>query len=86
MRSDNNQLDIFKHDPRLQGPALRKLAEAYRAAAETALRDVQFTASERQSRHDYYLAEAKRLEAEARRSTRPPRRRRTATQTGATAR
>jgi len=86
MRSDNNQLDIFKHDPRLQGPALRKLAEAYRAAAETALRDVQFTASERQSRHDYYLAEAKRLEAEARRSTRAPRRRRTATQTGATAR
>lgn len=86
MRSDNNQLDIFKHDPRLQGPALRKLAEAYRAAAETALRDVQFTTSERQSRHDYYLAEAKRLEAEARRFTRPPRRRRTATQTGATAR
>lgn len=86
MRSDNNQLDIFKHDPRLQGPALRKLAEAYRAAAETALRDVQFTASERQSRHDYYLAEAKRLEAEARRSTRTPRRRRTAAQTGATTR
>jgi len=86
MRSDNNQLDIFKHDPRLQGPALRKLAGAYRAAAETALRDVQFTASERQSRHDYYLAEAKRLEAEARSSTRAPRRRRAAAQTGATTR
>ncbi|WP_457320463.1 hypothetical protein [Stenotrophomonas sp. P5_B8] len=76
MRSDNNELDIFKHDPRLQGPALRKLAKAYRAAAETALRDVQFTDSERKSRNDYYLAEAKRLEAEARKCQRPPRRRR----------
>lgn len=84
MRSDNNQLDIFKHDPRLQGPALRKLAKAYRAAAETALRDVQFTDSERQSRHDYYLAEAKRLEAEARRTIRAPRRRRATHSTGAT--
>lgn len=75
MRSDNNQLDIFVHDPRLQQPALRKLAKAYRAAAETALRDVQFTATERQERHDYYLAVAKRLEAEARQLARPPRRR-----------
>lgn len=75
MRSDNNQLDIFEHDPRLQGPALRKLAKAYRAAAETALRDVQFTASVRQERHDYYLAEAKRLEAKARQLARTPRRR-----------
>ncbi len=83
MRSDNNQLDIFEHDPRLQGPALRKLAKAYRAAAETALRDVQFTATERQERHDYYLGEAKRLEARAHQLARPPRRRRTRS-TGAT--
>lgn len=85
MRSDNNQLDIFHHDPRLQGPALRKLAKAYRAAAETALRDVQFTAGERQSRHDYYLAEAKRLEAEAHKCNRAPRRRRATHSKGATA-
>lgn len=83
MRSDNNQLDIFEHDPRLQGPALRKLAKAYRAAAETALRDVQFTATERQERHDHYLGEAKRLESRARQLARPPRRRRTRS-TGAT--
>lgn len=86
MRSDNNQLDIFKHDPRLQVPALRKLAKAYRAAAQTALKDKQFRADERQDRHDYYLGEAKRLEAEARKCTRAPRRRRAAKQTGATAR
>jgi len=85
MRSDNNQLDIFVHDPRLQQPALRKLAKAYRAAAETALRDVQFTATERQERHAYYLAEAKRLEAEARKCNRAPRRRRAPHSKGATA-
>lgn len=74
MRSDDTQLNISDHALRLQGLALRRLAEAYRAAADTAMRDVQFTAGERQSRHDYYLAEAKRLEAEARKCNRAPRR------------
>jgi len=86
MRSDNNQLDIFKHDPRLQGPALRKLAKAHRESADEALKQFQFSAAIRQERHEYYKAEAKRLEAEARKSTRAPRRRRAAKQTGATAR
>jgi hypothetical protein len=82
MRSHNRQLDIFDHDPRLQAP---RLAKAYRAAADEALKQFQFSTSVRQERHDYYLAEAKRLEAEARRSTRAPRRRRATHSTGATA-
>lgn len=73
MRSDNNQLDIFKHDPRITAP---KLAKAFRAAAETALKDVQFSVRERQERHDYYLSEAKRHEAVARNSKRRAGRRR----------
>lgn len=83
MRSDNNQLDIFKHDPRLQGPALRKLAKAHRESADEALKQFQFSAAVRQERHEHYMAEAKRLEAEARQLARPPRRRRTRS-TGAT--
>ena len=61
MRSHDNQLDIFKDDPRVTAPIL---AKAFRAAAETALKDVQFSSRERQERHDYYLGEAKRHEAE----------------------
>jgi hypothetical protein len=73
MRSDNNQLDIFDHDPRINAP---KLAKAFRAAAEHALTQFEFTASVRQERHEYYLGEAKRLEAEMRLMTRGPRHRR----------
>jgi len=76
MRSDNNQLDIFEHDPRLQGPALRKLAQAYRDSADEALKQRQFSAVIRKERHEHYMAEAKRLEREARRLSRAPRRRR----------
>ncbi len=83
MRSDNNQLDIFKHDPRLQGPALRKLAEAHRESADEALKQFQFSAAIRKERHEHYMAEAKRLEAEARKCNRAPRRRRATQSTGA---
>lgn len=79
MRALRTQLDIFEHDP-------ARLAKANRVAAETALIDVQFTASERQERHDYYLGEALRLEALARQCRPAPvRSRRAAQQTGATA-
>ena len=74
MRSDNNQLDIFKHDPRLTAP---ELAKAFKAAAETALKDVQFTYRERQARHDYYMGEAKKHEAVARKAKRAASRRAT---------
>ncbi|MNV21813.1 hypothetical protein D3C71_1127570 [compost metagenome] len=77
MRSDNNQLDIFDHDPRLQGPALRKLAQAYRDSADEALKQHQFSVVIRKERHEHYMAEAKRIEAEVRRLSRAPRRRRT---------
>ncbi|WP_329890139.1 hypothetical protein [Stenotrophomonas muris] len=50
-----NQLDIFDHDP-------ARMAAANRAAAERALSDVQFTATVRQERHQYYLGEAERWE------------------------
>ncbi|WP_414540881.1 hypothetical protein [Stenotrophomonas forensis] len=50
-----NQLDIFDHDP-------ARMAEANRAAAERALSDVQFTATVRQERHEYYVSEAERWE------------------------
>ncbi|OBU64352.1 hypothetical protein A9K58_17325 [Stenotrophomonas maltophilia] len=50
-----NQLDIFDHDP-------ARTAAANRAAAERALHDVQFTATVRQERHDYYVGEAERWE------------------------
>lgn len=50
-----NQLDIFDHDP-------ARMAAANRAAAERALTDVQFTATVRQERHEYYLGEAERRE------------------------
>lgn len=50
-----SQLDIFDHDP-------ARMAAANRAAAERALTDVQFTATVRQERHEYYLGEAERWE------------------------
>lgn len=59
MRSDNNQLDIFAHDPRLS--AARE-APLWRAAAAQALMDFQFSAVVRKDRHDYYLAKAVELE------------------------
>ena len=49
------QLDIIRDDP-------ARNAQAWRAAAETALIDVQFSELERQQRYDYYMAEAVRLE------------------------
>lgn len=49
------QTDIFDDDPKRQ-------ALAWRAAAESALADVQFSEADRQRRHDYYAAEAERLE------------------------
>lgn len=73
MRALRTQLDIFEHDP-------ARLAKANRVAAETALMDVQFTATERQERHDYYLGEAVRLEALARQCRPTARRRRRTTQ------
>lgn len=54
MRS-TNQRDIFRDDP-------RRLAEANRAAAETALIDVQFSERERIKRHAHYMAEAAKYE------------------------
>lgn len=59
MRSDNNQLDIFIHDPRVS--AARE-APLWRAAAAQALVDLQFSAVVRKDRHDYYLAKAVELE------------------------
>lgn len=50
------QGDIVRDSPYIQ-------SRAWRAAAETALIDIQFTEAERKRRHDYYLAEAIRLEA-----------------------
>lgn len=41
---------------------MRATAKHWRAAAEHALTDTQFNAAERQRRHDYYLAEALKLE------------------------
>lgn len=74
MRSDNNQLDIFDHDPRLAG---KRLAKLYRESADEALKQYQFSASVRQDRHDHYIAEAERLEAIARTAQRAARRRST---------
>lgn len=82
MRSDNNQLDIFDHDPRLAG---KKLARLYRESADEALKQYQFSASVRRDRHDHYIAEAERLEAIARNAQRAARRR-TRKSKGATAR
>ncbi len=50
------QLDIFEDDP-------ARMAQLFRASAEAALKDVQFSAIVRQDRHDHYLREAERLEA-----------------------
>jgi hypothetical protein len=73
MRSHGRQLDIFDSDPRMRAP---RLAKAYRDAADEALKQFQFSASVRQERHDYYLAEAKRIEAEVRQNKRAGGRRR----------
>lgn len=55
MRSDNNQLDLIRDDPRMRD---LDMAAKYRAAAEQALKmgnTGHFTAQER---HDYYMSEA----------------------------
>lgn len=51
------QTDIFRDDP-------RRMVRAYREAAETALVDPHYTLAERQKNHDYYAAEADKLERE----------------------
>lgn len=43
-------------------PDTRATARHWRIAAEHALTELQFNAAERQRRHDYYLAEALKLE------------------------
>ena len=58
MKSTNNK-DLFRDDP-------KRIAGAWRAAAETAMVDYQFTEAERQKRHDYYMAEARKHEAASR--------------------
>jgi hypothetical protein len=58
MVSGQQQGDIFRDSPHYQ-------SQLWHVAAETALRDIQFTAVERQRRHDYYLAEAVRIETNA---------------------
>lgn len=50
------QLDLYRDDP-------KRIAQAWRVAADTALHDVQFTDDERAKRAAYYLAEAERLES-----------------------
>jgi len=52
MRSDNTQRDLLRESD----PAL---AEGFRIAAETALRDPHFTLAEREQRAQYYLAQAR---------------------------
>lgn len=59
MRHESKQLDVFRDDP-------TRLASIWRTAAETALHDIQFTDDERQRRHDYYLAEANKIQRSAR--------------------
>lgn len=73
MRSQGRQLDIFDNDPRMKAP---RLAQAYRDAADEALKQFQFSASVRQERHDHYLAEAIRIEADATQNKRAEGRRR----------
>ncbi|MFK3845774.1 hypothetical protein [Stenotrophomonas sp. NPDC078853] len=55
-----DQLDIFDDDPRR---IAKREAIAWRAAADEALRQYQFSASVREERHKYYTAQAVRLEA-----------------------
>lgn len=62
MRSHNRQLDLVRHSD----PAK---VEAYKAAAETALRNPFETPDACERRRQYYLAEAARLE-QARRGVR----------------
>lgn len=59
MRSDNNQLDIYRDDARAADPAM---AERCKAEAKHALSigdTMHFTAKER---HDYWMAEAAKYE------------------------
>ncbi|MCD9046784.1 hypothetical protein [Luteimonas sp. MHLX1A] len=58
MRSDTNQLDLYRDDP-------RRIAQAWRTAAETALRNPFHTEAERRARHAYYSEQATRLEGPA---------------------
>lgn len=51
MRSDNNQLDLYRDSP-------QRMAQAWRAAAETARQQYPNDTD----RHAYYLREAERLE------------------------
>lgn len=81
MRSHGRQLDTFDDDPRLNAA---RLAKAFRASADEALKQFQFSASVRQDRHDYYMGEAKKHEAVARKAKRAASRR--ATTKGATQR
>ncbi len=43
-------------------PDMRATARHWRIAAEHALTELQFSPAERQRRHDYYLAEARKRE------------------------
>ncbi len=72
MGSHGRQLDIFDHDPRLNAA---RLAKAFRESADEALKQFQFSASVRQDRHDYYMGEAKKHEAVARKAKRAASRR-----------
>ena len=55
MRSDNNQMDVFRHSD-------AALAAAYRCAAETARRDPHFSPEEGERRARAYEAEARKYE------------------------
>lgn len=60
MRSDTNQLDLIRDDPRMADPVM---AKAYRDEAQRALTagdTAHFTAEER---YNYYMAEAAKYES-----------------------
>lgn len=54
MLSDGTQTDFVE---------IQRMAEAYRASAEAAMRQPFFTQHEREDRRDFYLSHAERLEA-----------------------
>ena len=54
MKSTDN-LDLYKHSP-------ERMAKVFREAAETALIDHHWRSSERQARHDRYMAKAAEYE------------------------
>ena len=56
MRSDNNQMDIFNHDP-------RRMAALNRVAADQARHAYNFPPTVRDDRVKHYEAEAERYEA-----------------------